>query len=57
VKSGLGPKLTKGFYHALQDINPNKSFVVYAGYERYPITESSEAIGLAELAMELVTLR
>lgn len=53
VRSGLGPKLTKGFYHALQDINPNKSFVVYAGSERYPITESSEAIGLAELAMEL----
>jgi len=53
VKSGLGPKLTKGFHHSLQDINPDQSFVVYAGSERYPITETSDAVSLAELALEL----
>jgi len=53
VKSGLGPKLTKGFYNALEDINPDQSFVVYAGSERYPITEKADAISLAELAQEL----
>jgi len=53
VKSGLGPKVTKGFHHSLKDINPDQSFVVYAGSERYPITETSDAISLAELALEL----
>lgn len=53
IKSGLSPKLTKGFYHALEDINPDRSFVVYAGSDRYPITEGAEVIGLHELAEEL----
>ena len=53
VKSGLGPKLTKGFHHSTKDINPDRSFVVYAGSERYPITETSDAISLAELVQEL----
>ncbi len=53
VKSGLGPKLTKGFHNAIDDINPDQCFVVYAGSERYPITEKGDAISLAELAQEL----
>jgi len=53
IKSGLGPKLGKGFYNALEDIKPNRSFVVYAGLERYPVTEETEAISLAELAQML----
>jgi predicted AAA+ superfamily ATPase len=53
VKSGLGPRMTKGFYNALEDINPDQSFVVYAGSERYPITEKSDVISLTELAQEL----
>lgn len=53
IKSGLGPKLGKGFYNALEDIKPNRSFVVYAGLERYPVTEETEAISLAELAQVL----
>lgn len=53
VKSGLGPKLTKGFHHSIKDINPQKSFVVHAGPERYPITETSDAISLIELATVL----
>ena len=53
IKSGLGPKLGKGFYNALEDIKPDRSFVVYAGSERYPVTEETEAIGLVELMQEL----
>jgi predicted AAA+ superfamily ATPase len=53
IKSGLGPKLGKGFYNTLEDIKPNRSFVVYAGLERYPVTEETEAISLAELAQML----
>ena len=53
IKSGLEPKLQKGFYNALEDIKPDRSFVVYAGSDRYPITEKTDAISLIELAQEL----
>ncbi len=53
IKSGSAPKLTKGFYNALEDIEPDKSFVVYAGDERYPISEGVDAIGLSEMAQML----
>lgn len=53
VKSGLTLKLEKGFHNALEDVNPDRSFVVYAGSDRYPVTEETDAISLAELAQEL----
>ncbi len=53
IKSGLGPKLEKGFYNAIEDIKPDRSFVVYAGSDRYPVTEETDAISLIELAQEL----
>lgn len=53
IKSGLTPKLTKGFYNALEDIQPDHSFVVYSGKDRYPITAKTEVIGLYELANKL----
>lgn len=53
IKSGLAPRLEKGFYHALEDIKPDRSFIVYAGLDRYPVTETTDAISLAELAKEL----
>tara|TARA_R110001599_G_scaffold304881_1_gene511195 strand:+ start:286 stop:1464 length:1179 start_codon:yes stop_codon:yes gene_type:complete len=56
IKSGLNPKLTKGFYHALEDIQPDRSFVVYAGQDRYSIDENTEAISLIEMARELRSL-
>ena len=57
VKSGLEPKLQKGFHNALEDIKPDRSFVVYAGSDRYPVTATTDAINLAELAQELLLLR
>jgi len=53
IKSGSAPKPTKGFYNAIEDIEPDKSFVVYAGDERYPISEGVDAIGLSEMAQML----
>ena len=54
IKSGSAPKPTKGFYNAIENIEPDKSFVVYAGDERYPISEGVDAIGLSELSQMLV---
>lgn len=50
IKSGLSPRLEKGFHFARQDLKPGKSFVVYSGDDRYPLGEDTEAIGLRELA-------
>jgi len=53
IKSGVAPKLERGFYHSLEDLQPKKAFVVYAGQERYPIADGVEVISLHELASEL----
>lgn len=50
IKSGLSPRLEKGFHFARQDLRPGKSFVVYAGDDRYPLDEGVEALGLRDLA-------
>jgi len=53
IKSGLAPRLERGFYNALEDVAPDQSFVVYAGSGRYPVTKETEAISLVELAQEI----
>lgn len=50
VKGGLAPKVERGFHEARRDLEPDRSFVVYAGSERFPIAAGIEAIGLAEMA-------
>jgi uncharacterized protein len=53
VKRTLAPKLERGTRAALGDIEPERSFVVYPGDERFPLGEGVEAISLAELCSEL----
>ena len=57
IKSGLSPKLERGFYNALEDVAPDRSFVVYAGSGRYPVTNETDAISLVELAQELKSIK
>jgi len=54
IKRGLSAKPTKGFYNAVEDIQPDKTFVVYAGEERYPVSEGLEAVGMPEMAQMLL---
>lgn len=49
IKRGLTAKPQRGFYNAVEDIQPAKAFVVHAGEDRYPISESVEALGLREM--------
>jgi len=52
IKSGMTPKPGRGFHHARADLKPARSFVVYAGEERFSLGEGVEAIsplGLATL--------
>lgn len=56
IKRSLTAKPERGFYHSLQDLQPSKAFVVYAGKDRYPIADGIEAISLRELAEILAKL-
>jgi uncharacterized protein len=53
IKRGLAPKLGRGFYQAVADLQPQRAFAVHAGDGRYPVTERVTAIGLRELVAEL----
>jgi len=57
IKRGLSAKLQKGFYLALDDIRPNKSFVVYSGKDRYPLSEGLEAISVSEMSHMLLDFK
>jgi predicted AAA+ superfamily ATPase len=53
IKRGLAPRPEKGFYFACEDLKPQRTFVVYSGPQRYPISSGVEAIGIRELAAML----
>lgn len=55
IKRSLAPKLEKGFHIACQDIQPDRTFVVYPGTESFPISKSTEAINLADLSELLIS--
>lgn len=46
IKRGLSPDLSRGFYSALEDVKPGKSFVVYGGDDRFRLKPGVEAISL-----------
>ncbi len=50
VKRSLDPRPRRGFHSACRDIKPERAFVVYPGADVFPISESVEAIPLADLA-------
>lgn len=54
IKHGLSPNLQRGFYNAMEDIEPDKTFVVYSGDEQYPLNKDVEVIGLIGLMKKLV---
>lgn len=53
IKNSLAPKLQKGFYIACEDLKPKRSFVVYPGHERYPISQDTEVISLQNICQEV----
>ncbi len=57
VKSGLTPRLGRGFHNAVGDLSPERTFVVCQGHERFAMAESTEVIGLPEMAELLANAR
>ncbi len=56
IKRGLGPGLSRGFHSAREDLKPRRSFIVYSGKDRYPVSASVEAISLEEMASTLASM-
>jgi predicted AAA+ superfamily ATPase len=54
VKRSLAPKLERSLRSALADIEPERSFVVYPGEERYRLSGQTWATDLPSLCAELV---
>lgn len=52
IKRSLAPKVERGFHSAIADLEPERSFVVYPGDERYRLDRSIEAVGVSELCEE-----
>ena len=57
IKRGLVPKLDRGFYHACEDLLPNRKFVVYSGQESYFKRDDIQIIGLPEMARTVASHR
>jgi predicted AAA+ superfamily ATPase len=56
IKRSLAARVERGFYVAIADLKPARSFVVHAGDDRFPIAGGVEAISLPELMTELAAL-
>lgn len=56
MKRTTAPKVERGFREAMEDIRPDKAFIVYSGADRYPKGNGIEAISLSEMASELAML-
>ncbi len=57
IKRSLAPATSKGFHHARADLQPARTFIVYAGQDRYPLAQGVEVISLHALASELAALQ
>jgi predicted AAA+ superfamily ATPase len=53
IKRGSAPKLSRGFYNACADLEPERRFVVYNGAETFPLNPHVDAIGVRALAERL----
>ncbi len=53
IKRSLTVTPGKGFYNAIEDIRPERSFIVHAGKDRYPHAAGIEAIGAVEMMREI----
>ena len=56
IKRALSARVERGFHLACADLQPARSFVVYAGSERYPLSATLEAISVRGMAEELLAL-
>ncbi len=56
IKRRSAPRVAKGLRIAMDDLQPDRTFLVYPGAERYPLSGGIEAIGLTAMADALAAL-
>lgn len=56
IKRSRAAKPARGFYEACEDLKPAKCFVVHAGTERFPLSETVEAMGVLDMVHTLEQL-
>lgn len=54
IKRGIATAPARSLRIALDDVQPDRAFVVYGGDERYPLPGGVEALGLGGMVVELV---
>jgi predicted AAA+ superfamily ATPase len=54
VERSLSPRPTRGMRAAIEDLRPERSFIVYPGEDRYRVAAGIDVIGLPDLAAELL---
>jgi predicted AAA+ superfamily ATPase len=54
IKRNTTPSVSKGFYIACADIQPQRRYVVYSGKDRFPLAQGVMAISLFELMQEIL---
>lgn len=47
IKRSLTPRLEKGFYHACEDLQPQKRIVIYPGQESFPLPNGVTVMSLS----------
>ena len=57
IKRSSAPTLSKGFYIACDDINPQRRYVIYAGVDTFSLGNNVTAISLAGMMTEILKLQ
>ena len=55
IKRSLSARVGRGFHLACADLKPARAFVVHAGDDRYPMSQTLEAVSVREIAADLRT--
>ena len=53
IKFSIAPKVTKGFWQSLQDVQPEKTYIVAPVQQRWPFAEGVEVIPVSDIAQVL----
>ena len=46
IKKGLAPKISSGFYTSCKEIKAHKTYVIYSGFDEFPIQNNVTVIGV-----------
>ena len=57
IKFSVAPKVSKGFWQSLKDIQPHKTYIVAPVQQRWPFAEGVEVIPVGDIASIFAALR